>query len=150
MTPILELRGVTKRFGDFVAVDNLDLTVAPGEFLTLLGASGSGKTTTLRMIAGFEHPEAGDILMDGSPVTGLPPYRRDLNTVFQQYALFPHMTVAQNVAFPLKMAGRTPDEIGRNVKEALAEGPANLEQAVEGVARTMRAAASGKGGSSAR
>jgi spermidine/putrescine transport system ATP-binding protein len=117
--PILELRGVTKRFGDFVAVDSLDLSVAPGEFLTLLGASGSGKTTTLRMIAGFEHPNAGEILMDGKAITALPPYHRDLNTVFQQYALFPHMTVQENVGYGLRMR-KTPRAEGIDrVRQAL-------------------------------
>ena len=119
MPPILELRAVTKRFGDFVAVDHLDLTVAPGEFLTLLGASGSGKTTTLRMIAGFEHPTSGDILMGGSPVTGLPPYKRDLNTVFQQYALFPHMSVRDNVGYGLRMKKVARSEVAERVGQAL-------------------------------
>ena len=119
MPPILELRAVTKRFGDFVAVDHLDLTVAPGEFLTLLGASGSGKTTTLRMIAGFEHPTSGDILMGGSPVTGLPPYKRALNTVFQQYALFPHMSVRDNVGYGLRMKKVARSEVAERVGQAL-------------------------------
>jgi spermidine/putrescine transport system ATP-binding protein len=117
--PILSLRSVTKRFGDFTAVDNLDLSVAAGAFLTLLGASGSGKTTTLRMIAGFEHPTAGDILMDGAPIAGLPPFKRDLNTVFQQYALFPHMSVRENVGYGLRMRGVPSAEITRRVTEAL-------------------------------
>jgi spermidine/putrescine ABC transporter ATP-binding subunit len=119
MPSILELRAVTKRFGDFVAVDQLDLTVAPGEFLTLLGASGSGKTTTLRMIAGFEHPTSGDILMGGVPVTGLPPYQRDLNTVFQQYALFPHMSVRDNVGYGLRMKRVAKTEVAERVTQAL-------------------------------
>ncbi len=118
-TPILELRAVTKLFGDFVAVDSLDLAVAPGEFLTLLGASGSGKTTTLRMIAGFEHPTSGDILMGGTPVTGLPPFKRDLNTVFQQYALFPHMSVRQNVGYGLRMRRVARAEAAERVTQAL-------------------------------
>jgi ABC-type Fe3+/spermidine/putrescine transport system ATPase subunit len=117
--PILELAAVTKRFGDFVAVDDLSLTVAPGEFLTLLGASGSGKTTTLRMIAGFEHPEAGEIRMGGTPITGLPPYQRDLNTVFQQYALFPHMTVRENVGYGLRMRHTPTVETADRVEKAL-------------------------------
>ena len=102
-----------------MAVDGLDLTVVPGEFLTLLGASGSGKTTTLRMIAGFEHPDAGEILMEGAPITGLPPYRRALNTVFQQYALFPHLTVAENVGYGLRMKRVPAPEITTRVAEAL-------------------------------
>ena len=120
MTSILELRAVTKRFGAFVAVDALDLDVQPGEFLTLLGASGSGKTTTLRMIAGFEHPTSGEILMDGQPLTGLPPFKRDLNTVFQQYALFPHMSVRDNVGYGLRMRGVASAELTARVTEALA------------------------------
>ncbi len=119
MPPILELRAVTKRFGDFVAVDSLDLTVAQGEFLTLLGASGSGKTTTLRMIAGFEHPTSGDIRMEGTPITGLPPNQRDLNTVFQQYALFPHMSVRDNVGYGLRMRKVAKPDITERVTQAL-------------------------------
>ena len=119
MAPILELQEVTRRFGDFTAVDRLSLTVAPGEFLTLLGASGSGKTTTLRMIAGFEHPDTGVILMGGNPITGLPPYRRDLNTVFQQYALFPHLSVRDNVGYGLRMKKVPAAEIATRVTQAL-------------------------------
>jgi ABC-type Fe3+/spermidine/putrescine transport system ATPase subunit len=98
----VELRGVTKRFGDVAAVDALDLGVRRGEFLSLLGPSGCGKTTTLRLIAGFEQPDEGEILIGGRDVAGLPPYRRDVNTVFQSYALFPHLTVLENVAYGLK------------------------------------------------
>ncbi|MEO8637128.1 MAG: ABC transporter ATP-binding protein [Gemmatimonadales bacterium] len=119
MPLILQLRAVTKRFGAFVAVDALDLDVQPGEFLTLLGASGSGKTTTLRMIAGFEHPTSGEILMDGQPLTGLPPFKRDLNTVFQQYALFPHMSVRDNVGYGLRMRGVRSEELTSRVTAAL-------------------------------
>jgi spermidine/putrescine transport system ATP-binding protein len=100
-------------------VDDVSLEVAPGEFLTLLGASGSGKTTTLRMIAGFEHPTSGDILMDGQPLTLLPPFKRPLNTVFQQYALFPHMSVRDNVAYGLRMRRVAKGEIGERTREAL-------------------------------
>ncbi|HWT93296.1 MAG TPA: ABC transporter ATP-binding protein [Solirubrobacteraceae bacterium] len=101
----VEFRGVTKRFGDVVAVDALDLTIRKGEFLSLLGSSGCGKTTSLRMIAGFEQPTSGEILIGGADAVGLPPYRRDVNTVFQHYALFPHMTVLDNVAYGLKQRG---------------------------------------------
>jgi ABC-type Fe3+/spermidine/putrescine transport system ATPase subunit len=101
----VELRGVTKRFDDVVAVDELDLGVRTGEFLSLLGPSGCGKTTTLRLIAGFERPDDGEILIDGSDVASLPPYKRDVNTVFQSYALFPHLTVLENVAYGLKQRG---------------------------------------------
>ena len=120
-SPLLELRDLTKRFGDFAAVDRLTLDVASGEFLTLLGASGSGKTTTLRMIAGFEVPTAGEILMAGAPITNLPPYKRDINTVFQHYALFPHMSVRQNVEYGLRMRGVPAGERGRSAGEG---GPA--------------------------
>jgi spermidine/putrescine transport system ATP-binding protein len=117
---ILELRQVTKRFGSFAAVDDLSLAITAGEFLTLLGASGSGKTTTLRMIAGFELPTAGQILMGGAPITGLPPFKRDINTVFQHYALFPHMTVGENVAFGLEAQKLPRADVERRVAESLA------------------------------
>ncbi len=98
----VELRGVTRRFGDVAAVDALDLAVVRGEFLSLLGPSGCGKTTTLRLIAGFERPDEGTISIDGSDVSRLPPYRRPVNTVFQSYALFPHLSVLDNVSYGLK------------------------------------------------
>ena len=101
----VELRGVTKRFDDVVAVDGLDLAVRKGEFLSLLGPSGCGKTTTLRLVAGFERPDEGEILIDGADVAALPPYKRDVNTVFQSYALFPHLTVLDNIAYGLKQRG---------------------------------------------
>jgi spermidine/putrescine transport system ATP-binding protein len=101
----VELRGVTKRFDDVVAVDALDLVVYRGEFLSLLGPSGCGKTTTLRLIAGFERPDDGELLIGGEDVSRLPPYRRDVNTVFQSYALFPHLNVVQNVAYGLRQRG---------------------------------------------
>src|SRR2546421_4128282 len=99
----LELAGISKSFGDTVAVDRLSLRIEPGEFVALLGPSGCGKTTTLRLIAGFERPDLGRILIDGQDITGVPPQRRNIGVVFQSYALFPHMTVAQNVAFGLEM-----------------------------------------------
>ena len=117
--PIVRLRGVRKDYDDTVAVAQLDLDIRRGEFFTLLGPSGSGKTTTLRLIAGFERPTRGHIEIDGEDVTGLPPYDRDINTIFQDYALFPHMTVTENLAYGLK-AKRVPrQEIPERVKEAL-------------------------------
>jgi putative spermidine/putrescine transport system ATP-binding protein len=102
-TPDIVLRGLTKRYGDVTAVDDVDLTVAQGEFFTFLGPSGSGKTTTLRLIAGFEQPDAGEVLLRGADVAGRPPFARDVNTVFQDYALFPHMTVQDNVEYGLRV-----------------------------------------------
>ena len=117
--PLLELRSVSKRFGEVTAVDAVSLTILAGEFLTLLGASGSGKTTTLRMLAGFEHPSSGEILMGGAPITAEPPYRRDVNTVFQHYALFPHMTVGANVEYGLRMKRVPTAERRERVRSAL-------------------------------
>ena len=101
----VRLRGLRKAYGDVVAVDDVDLEIAQGEFFTLLGPSGSGKTTTLRLIAGFERPDAGTVELAGRDVSDVPPYARDVNTVFQDYALFPHMTVAENVAYGLRVKG---------------------------------------------
>ncbi|MBN8206840.1 ABC transporter ATP-binding protein [Microbacterium esteraromaticum] len=115
----VEIVGVTKRYGDSIAVDNLSLSIQPGEFLSLLGPSGCGKTTTLRMIAGFEHPDSGDISISGRSVLGLPPYKREVNTVFQAYALFPHMSVAENVAYGLQQRGVPKAEQRQRVAEAL-------------------------------
>jgi putative spermidine/putrescine transport system ATP-binding protein len=115
----VRLEGVTKRFGEVVAVDGIDLEIHPGEFFSLLGPSGSGKTTCLRMIAGFERPTQGRVLLDGRDVSGLPPHERDVNTVFQDYALFPHMTVEENVGYGL-MVRRVPAHERRDrVAEAL-------------------------------
>jgi putative spermidine/putrescine transport system ATP-binding protein len=115
----VRLEHVVKRFGEVVAVDGIDVNVRAGEFFSMLGPSGSGKTTCLRMIAGFEQPTEGRILLDGEDVSASPPYERDVNTVFQDYALFPHMTVEDNVAYGLmvKKVGR--EERGRRVAEAL-------------------------------
>jgi putative spermidine/putrescine transport system ATP-binding protein len=113
------LRGLRKEFGDVVAVDGVDLEVKRGEFITLLGPSGSGKTTTLRMVAGFTAQSSGSIQIDGLDMSHVPPYRRDVGMVFQNYALFPHMTAAQNVAFPLEMRDTTKAEIKRRVADAL-------------------------------
>src|SRR5213083_2937300 len=104
-TPAVRLESVTKRFGAVTAVDDLDLEIHDGEFFAMLGPSGSGKTTVLRMIAGFEEPTTGAVYLDGVDVTRQPPFRRDVNTVFQDYALFPHMTVAGSVAYGLKVRG---------------------------------------------
>ena len=121
--PQIELIGVRKVFGDgrnqVVAVEGADLAVGDGELFAILGPSGSGKTTVLRMIAGFEQPTAGVIRLGGTDVTALPARRRDVNTVFQEYALFPHMTVAQNVAYGLKVRGVAKEERRRRTAEAL-------------------------------
>ncbi len=116
---LLEIRNVTRRFGDFVAVDNVSLNIEAGEFFTLLGPSGCGKTTILRMIAGFDLPDAGQIFLDGRDLADTPPEKRPLHTVFQSYALFPHMSVAQNIAFPLKMARRPQAEAQKMLHEVL-------------------------------
>jgi spermidine/putrescine transport system ATP-binding protein len=118
-TPSVELRSVTKRFGDFVAVDDLSLELERGEFFTLLGPSGCGKTTTLRMIAGFERPSAGEVRIEDEDVAQLPPHKRPTNTVFQSYALFPHLSVEANVAFGLKRKKVAKDEIAERVKAEL-------------------------------
>ena len=117
--PSVELRDVTKRFGDFTAVDDLSLTIGEGEFFTMLGPSGCGKTTTLRMVAGFEEATEGAVLIDGTDVAGLPPYKRPTNTVFQSYALFPHLSVKDNVAFGLRRKGVDKAETKRRVEEEL-------------------------------
>ena len=115
----VEIVNVTKRFGGTIAVDDVNLEVNAGEFLSLLGPSGCGKTTTLRMLAGFEEPDDGFIRISGNFVQGVPPYRRDVNTVFQHYALFPHMTVAENVAYGLRQKNVPKAEVRRRVAEAL-------------------------------
>ena len=116
---LLEIREVSRCFGSLLALDRVSLSVAAGEFFTLLGPSGCGKTTLLRLIAGFDEPDSGSLWLDGKPLAGIPPERRPVHTVFQSYALFPHMTVAQNVAFPLQMAGVSSKETQARVAEAL-------------------------------
>jgi putative spermidine/putrescine transport system ATP-binding protein len=116
----IELEGIRKTYGEVVAVNDLDLAIADGEFFTLLGPSGSGKTTTLRIIAGFERPDRGRILLGGGDITNQPPYARDVNTVFQDYALFPHMTVAENIGYGLKVRGVGRDQRRRQVDDVLA------------------------------
>ena len=118
-TPSVRLERVTKRFGDFTAVREMELDIPRGEFFTMLGPSGCGKTTTLRMVAGFEEPSEGRVLLDGEDVTGLPAFKRPTNTVFQSYALFPHRSVEQNVAFGLQRQKVDKDEIRRRVGEEL-------------------------------
>lgn len=117
--PLLDLRNVTRRFGNFTAVDGVSLGIEAGEFFTLLGPSGCGKTTLLRMIAGFDLPDSGQILLDGVDLAERPPESRPVRTVFQSYALFPHMSVAGNIAFPLQMAGTPARDIPALVTEAL-------------------------------
>ncbi len=119
MSYIVELRKVTKCYGGNRVLDNFSLGVEQGEFLTLLGPSGSGKTTILRLIAGFEHLDAGEILLEGRSAASLPPYRRNVNTVFQHYALFPHLNVFRNVAFGLEERKLKPEEIRRKVQAML-------------------------------
>ncbi|WP_264650163.1 ABC transporter ATP-binding protein [Candidatus Symbiopectobacterium sp. NZEC151] len=116
----LRLEGLTRRYEQAAVVDNLDLAIAPGEFVTLLGASGSGKTTTLMMVAGFTEPSQGRVLINDRDITHLPPAKRDLGVVFQHYTLFPHLSVADNLAFPLEMRGVARGDIKQKVADALA------------------------------
>src|SRR6266498_482723 len=115
----IEMRDVVKRFGDIYAVDHVTMEIRDGEFFSMLGPSGCGKTTSLRMIAGFEYPTTGEIYLNGAPIGHTPPFQRNVNTVFQSYALFPHMSVAENVAFGLEMKKVPKAEIARRVNEAL-------------------------------
>ena len=116
---MLEILNVSKHYGGTIAVQEVSLKVERGEFFCMLGPSGCGKTTLLRMIAGFEKPTGGRILLDGVDVTGLPPYQRDVNTVFQNYALFPHYTLFENVAYGLRVRKRPRAEIIERVEQAL-------------------------------
>ena len=115
----LELKGINKSFGSSLIVNNLDLEIQDGEFLTILGPSGCGKTTTLRMIAGFETPDSGQVLLNKQDITQLPPYKRNVNTVFQNYALFPHLNVAENIAFGLHQKKLSKAEMNKRVDEML-------------------------------
>ncbi|MCO0638061.1 ABC transporter ATP-binding protein, partial [Lutimaribacter sp. EGI FJ00014] len=117
--PYIRFENVTKRFGDFTAVDDLSLTIYEREFFALLGASGCGKTTLLRMLGGFEQPTSGRIFLDGQDMKGIPPYRRPVNMMFQSYALFPHMTVEANIAFGLKQDGMPKPQIAERVGQML-------------------------------
>lgn len=116
---IIELKDLTKRFGSLTAVESVNLSVREGEFVTLLGPSGCGKTTTLRMIGGFEFPDEGDVLLDGKDITGQAPYDRPVNMVFQDYALFPHLSVTANVGYGLEVANVSREEIDRRVAASL-------------------------------
>ncbi|MDR3210038.1 MAG: ATP-binding cassette domain-containing protein, partial [Oscillospiraceae bacterium] len=118
--PLLQLKGVTKSFGETAVLRGIDLEVGEGEFLTLLGSSGCGKTTTIRIIAGLEQADAGSVLLAGEDVTDLPPNRRQVHTVFQSYALFPHMSVEANVGYALRLQGKPKAEIRERVRAALA------------------------------
>ena len=115
----LSIEGVGKRYGDVVALDHVSLSVAQGELLTILGPSGSGKTTLLKVVAGFETPDGGTVKVGGTDISALPPAKRDIGMVFQNYALFPHLTVKANVAFPLEMRNVARTEIDSRVAEAL-------------------------------
>lgn len=115
----IALHRLQKRYGSAMAVDDVSLSISPGEFISLLGPSGSGKTTTLMMIAGFELPDSGQVLLDDNDITRLPPHRRELGVIFQNYALFPHMTVAENVAYPLRMRHMVRSEVETRVSRVL-------------------------------
>ena len=117
--PLLEIRGVSKKFGEFIAVNNVDLDIYQGELFCLLGGSGCGKTTLLRMLAGFEKPTSGQILIDGQDMSEVPPYKRPTNMMFQNYALFPHMTVEKNIAFGLEQDGIAKTEISDKIDSIL-------------------------------
>ncbi len=115
----IELKNISKEYNGVTVLDNIDLVIKPNEFLTLLGPSGCGKTTTLRIIGGFEEPTNGTVLFEGNDITEIPPYKRQINTVFQKYALFPHLDIYDNIAFGLKIKKLPKDEIDKKVKEML-------------------------------
>ena len=117
--PFIKIQGITKQFDDFIAVDNIDLEIYKGELFSLLGGSGCGKTTLLRMLAGFETPNAGRIFIDGIDMTDIPPYQRPVNMMFQSYALFPHMSVEKNIAYGLNRDGIDKHEVKKRVEEIL-------------------------------
>jgi putative spermidine/putrescine transport system ATP-binding protein len=119
MTSAIEFRGVSRAFGDVRAVDDVSFSIEPGEFFAMLGPSGSGKTTCLRLVAGFDLPDAGQVLLDGADVSAVPPYERNVNTVFQDYALFPHMTVLENVAYGPRVRGVDAATRARRAREML-------------------------------
>ena len=119
MQPVVHFKNVNKSYGSALAVDDLDLSIAPGQFVTLLGPSGCGKSTTLRMLGGFETPTSGEIFLDGKAISHLPPNKRNVNIVFQDYALFPHLSVARNIAFGLELKGMASDAIHARVMELL-------------------------------
>ena len=144
--PYVRIEKVTKKFGDFVAVDDVSLDIYKKEIFCLLGASGCGKTTLLRMLAGFERPTSGRIFIDGVDMTSMPPYERPVNMMFQSYALFPHMTVEQNIAFGLKQDGLPKAEITQRVADMLElvqDRPVRQAQAAPAVRRPAAARRAG-------
>ena len=147
--PAVALERVVKTFGDVVAVDGIDLEIADGEFFSMLGPSGSGKTTTLRMIAGFEQPTEGSVLLHGRDMTGVPPFDRDVNTVFQDYALFPHMSVGDNVGYGLVVRQVRPTRAAERVARGDAHGPAGRLRGSKAGPALRRPASAGRAGPSA-
>lgn len=137
----LQLTGITKRYGEFKAADDVSLDIADGEFLVLLGPSGCGKTTTLRIIAGFIEPTSGSVRVGDRDITSLPPWKRNTGLVFQSYALFPHMSVAENVAFGLEMRKMPKAEMAPKITEALRPGAARSSQRPAAAAIVRRPAA---------
>ena len=148
MTHAIELADVSRAFGTVVALDHVSLGILPGEFFALLGPSGSGKTTCLRLIAGFDQPDRGRILLDGEDVTDVPPYERNVNTVFQDYALFPHMTVADNVAFGL-VSGARPRPSGAGAQARCSTSSPRLVRRPPAGAAVRRPEAAGRPGARA-